>query len=206
LYSSQVSAIGALLNQALNQDNRSLTQALYGNVSKFISPWKTNLSLSWLASLNRQPRLLNGLLTEARTRSGTLTLKANCAAFDWGSLDYSASLTGLRSLVEGAAPPPLTVLQDHHASLSVFGTRHQATLAADYYASRGPAAPVQAVFADLTYRYTLPTARKMDLELRWNNVFDTRQYQYGFVSAFQLVQSTYQLRPAQVLALLRVSL
>ena len=84
--------------------------------------------------------------------------------------------------------------------------RHALTAAADYYASQGPSAPVRAVFADLTYRYTLPTARKIALEVRWNNIFDTRQYQYGYVSQFTLVQSTYQLRPAQVLALVRWSL
>jgi hypothetical protein len=63
------------------------------------------------------------------------------------------------------------------------------------------------VFADLLYRYALPTkGRKVDLELRWSNIFDTRQYQYSFVSPFQLAQTTYQLRPAQVLASVRVSL
>jgi hypothetical protein len=59
--------------------------------------------------------------------------------------------------------------------------------------------------SDLTYRYTLPTVRKIDLEVRWSNIFDMRQYQYGFVSQFTLVQSTYQLRPAQVLASVRLS-
>lgn len=66
--------------------------------------------------------------------------------------------------------------------------------------------PDSVLFADLTYRYTLPTARKMDLEVRWNNIFDTRQHQYGFVNQFSLVQNTYQLRPAQVLAVVRLSL
>ena len=66
--------------------------------------------------------------------------------------------------------------------------------------------PDSVLFADLTYRYTLPTARKMDLEVRWNNIFDTRQYQYGFVNQFSLVQNTCQLRPAQVLAVVRLSL
>jgi len=43
--------------------------------------------------------------------------------------------------------------QDHHASLSVFPVgRHALMASADYFASRGPAAPGRAVFADLTYR------------------------------------------------------
>ena len=207
LYSSQVDASGALTTVALDQDSRRLSHSLSGSVSKFISPWKTNLALNVLGSLSQQPQVLNGTLARTTSRSATASFKASCSAFDWGSLDYSATLTALRSTVEGGPTPPLAVLQDHHASVSVFPVgRHALTAAADYYASRGPAAPVRAVFADLTYRYTLPTARKIDLEIRWNNIFDTRQYQYGSVSQFTLVQSTYQLRPAQVLAVVRLSL
>ncbi|MEJ7664776.1 MAG: hypothetical protein WKG07_37325 [Hymenobacter sp.] len=45
------------------------------------------------------------------------------------------------------------MLQDHHASVSVFPVgRHALTAAADYYASQGPAAPVRA------FSPTSPTA------------------------------------------------
>lgn len=207
LYSSQVDAGGALTTVALDQDSRAISHLVSGNVSKFISPWKTNFSLTGLLRLSRQPQVLNGILAQTQSRSATATFRASVAAFDWGSLDYNATLTALRSTVEGGAAQPLALLQDHHASVSVFPVgRHALTAAADYYASRGPGAPVRAVFADLTYRYTLPTARKIDLEVRWSNIFDTRQYQYGYVSQFMLTQSTYQLRPAQVLATVRLSL
>lgn len=207
LYSSQVDDSGALTTVALEQDSRRITHTVFGNVSKFVSTWKTNFSLNLSASLSRQPQVLNGRLAQTTSRSATATFKTSVATFNWGSLDYNATLTALRSQVEDAPAQPLALLQDHHASLSIFPVgRHALTAAADYYASRGPAAPVRAIFADLTYRYTLPTARKIDLEVRWNNILDTRQYQYGFVSQFTLVQSTYQLRPAQVLALVRLSL
>jgi hypothetical protein len=207
LYSSQVDANGALTTVALDQDSRRISHTVFGNISKFISPWKTNFSLNLSASLSRQPQVLNGQLAQTTSRSGTATFKTSVSAFDWGSLDYNVSLTALRSQVEDAPTQPLALLQDHHASVSIFPVgRHALTASADYYASQGPSVPVRAVFADLTYRYTLPTARKIDLEVRWNNVFDTRQYQYSFVNQFTLVQSTYQLRPAQVLALVRLSL
>ncbi|MGI4875499.1 MAG: carboxypeptidase-like regulatory domain-containing protein [Janthinobacterium lividum] len=207
LYSSQVDTNGALTTVALDQDNTNTSHSLTGSVSKFISPWKTNLSLQLLGSLSRQPQVLNGVLTQTQARTTTATFKASVSAFDWGSFDYNGSLTGLRSTVEDGPTQPLTLLQTHHAAVSVFPVGHHSlSLAADYYRSQGPSPTVQAVFADLTYRYTLPTARKIDLEVRWNNIFDTRQYQYGYVSQFVLVQSTYDLRPAQVLALVRLSL
>ena len=207
LYSSQVDASGALITVALDQDSRRNLHTVFGSVSKFVSPWKTNFSLNVSASLSQQPQVLNGTLAQTTSRSGTVTFKTSVSAFDWGSLDYSATLTALRSQVNDAPTQPLALLQDHHASMSVFPVgRHALTAAADYYTSQGPNIPVRAVFADLIYRYTLPTAHKIDLELRWNNIFDTRQYQYSFVSQFALVQSTYQLRPTQALVLVRLSL
>ncbi|WP_375416623.1 hypothetical protein [uncultured Hymenobacter sp.] len=207
LISSVVGTNGALTTVALDQDNRRLTHSLVSSVSKFISPWKTNLSLQIVGSASQQPQVLNEVLARTRSQSLTTSFKASVSAFEWGSLEYNASLTALRSRVADAPAQPLVLLQDHHAVLSVFPVgRHQVSLAADYYASQGPSPTVRAVFADLTYRYVLPTARKIDLEVRWSNVFDTRQYQYSYVSQFILAQSTYQLRPAQVLASVRLSL
>ncbi|HEX8506862.1 MAG TPA: hypothetical protein VF630_15970, partial [Hymenobacter sp.] len=207
LYSNAVDANGALTTVALDRNNRALTHTVLGSVSQFISPWKTNLSLQLTGSARTQPQVLNDVLVQTRVRYGRASVKASVSAFDWGSLDYRAALTALRSAVAGAPAQPLALLQNHHAAVGVFPVgRHQLSLAADYYASQGPAPTVRAAFADLTYRYTLPTKRKIDLEAQWSNIFNTRQYQYSYVSQFLLAQSTYELRPAQVLASVRLSL
>lgn len=207
LYSSQVDGSGALTTQALDQEARRQLHTVSGSVSKFVSSWKTNLSAQFAAYFNRQPQVLNGRQALTQSRSATGSFKANVSAFAWGNLEYNASLTVLRSAVAEAPAQPLTLLQDHHATLSVFPiSRHQISGAADYYDSRGPTPAVRALFADLTYRYALPTARKVDLEITWNNIFDTQRYQYSYVSQFVLAQTTYELRPAQVLASVRLSL
>ena len=178
LYSSQVDASGAVTTVALNQDSRARTHSLNANASQFISPWKTNLSLQFIGSLRQQPQVLNGQLTQTRTQSGTVGLKASVSAFDWGSLDYTAVLTALRSAVADGPATAAVLVQEHHASASVFPVGgHQLTLSGDYSDSRGLAPTVRAVFADVLYRYAMPTkGRKIDLELRWSNIFDTRQY------------------------------
>ena len=207
LYSSQVDANGALTTLALDQETHTLAHSLNASLSQFISPWKTNLTLLAVGNYQQQPQLLNGQLVQAETRSATASLKASVAAFDWGSLDYQAALTSLRTRLADLPASPAALVQEHHATLGVYpGEHHQFLLAADYYDSRGPAPAVRATFADLTYRYQLPTRRKLDVEIRWTNIFDTRRYQYSYVSAFQLTQTTYELRPAQVLASLRLSL
>jgi hypothetical protein len=207
LYRNVLDASGALATVALDQENQALTHTVGSSVSKFISPWKTTLSLQLAGSTRTQPQVLNDVRVQTQSRYGTAGFKASVSAFEWGSLDYSATLTALRSTVAEAPAQPVAWLQNHHASVSIFPVgRHQLSLAADYYASRGPSPTVQATFADLTYRYTLPTKRKIDLEAQWSNIFDTRQYQYSYVGQFLLTQNTYQLRPAQVLASVRFSL
>ncbi len=209
LYSSQVGATGTLITVALDQPNRATAHLVQATFSQFVSPLKTNLSLQALGNWRRQPQVLNGQLTDTRTQVGTASLKASVSAFAWGSLEGRASLSALRSQLAEGPTLPTAFVQEHQASFSLFPVHsHQFTLSADYYASRGPAPAVRAGFADLLYRYTLTRAkgRKIDLELRWANIFNTRQYQASFVNPFQLAQTTYELRPAQVLAQARVSL
>jgi hypothetical protein len=207
LYSNTVQSDGALTTVAVAQYSQVLTHVLSGSASKFISPLKTNLSAQLSGNFSQQPQLLNGTLTQSRTRTATATFKASVSAFDWGSLEYNASLTALRNTVAEAAVQSLTVLQDHHVSLAFYlASKHQLLVATDYYDSRGPAPRVQNVFTDITYRYTLPTVRKLDIELKASNLFDSQQYQYSFVNQFVLVQNSYALRPRQVLASVRLSL
>jgi hypothetical protein len=206
LYSSVVQPDGALATVAVAQYSQALTHTLSGSVSKFISPLKTNLSGQLSANVSRQPQLLNGIFTQSQTRSATATFKASVSAFDWGNLEYSFNLSTLRSTVADGASP-LSMLQDHHAALSFYPKgRQQLLLAADYYDSWGPAPRVQNVFADATYRYTLPTTRKLDIELKVSNILNSQQYQYVFVSQFILTQNVYALRPRQLLASVRLSL
>lgn len=77
----------------------------------------SNFSLNLSASLSQQPQVLNGTLAQTTGRSGTATFKTSVSAFEWGSLDYSATFTALRCQVEGAPTQPLALLQDHHASV-----------------------------------------------------------------------------------------
>ncbi|WP_177189802.1 carboxypeptidase-like regulatory domain-containing protein [Hymenobacter actinosclerus] len=207
LYSSQINADGALTTMALDRANRANSHLLSANLSQFISPWKTNLSFQVLGNLRQQPQMLNGRITNTRTQSGTASLKASILALAWGSVEGRASLTTLRSQITTRTSTPALV-QEHQASASLFPVGgHQLTLSIDYYDSHGPAPTVRALFADVLYRYALPTkGRKIDLELRWDNIFDIRKYQYSFVSPFQLAQTTYEFRPAQVLASARMSL
>ncbi|MBT2558578.1 TonB-dependent receptor [Hymenobacter sp. ISL-91] len=198
---------GSQTTVAVAESNRGQNQSVSASASKFISEWKLSLGLQLNAGLSRQPLLLNGQLTTARNQNGTAVFKANLSAFDWGNLEYSATLTALRGRLGPAdGYGPSTTQQQQHLALSWYpAERHLLQLATDYYRSQGVGLAVQNVFADATYRYTLPTARKIDVELKATNLFDARRYQTTYFSGFILVQNDYRLRPRQALVSVRAS-
>ena len=208
LYNNQVQPNGTRTTVAVDQRNQQVTHSVAGNVSQFVAPLKATLSLSLNTRFSRRQQLLASELRNVRNLSSSGTFKAIASAFEWGSLEYSATVTLLRNRIQDAPTQPLTILQDHHAQISFYpGEHHQLLLYADYYASRGPGATVRNLFADAVYRYALPaTKHKMDLEVKVSNLFNTNRYQYAYADQFILVQNQYRLRPRQLLVSVRVSL
>ena len=208
LYNNLVQPTGTLTTVAVDQHNQQVLHSVSSNVSQFITPLKTTVSLSLSTHYTRRQQLLESVLQHVRNQSNTGTFKASASAFAWGSLEYSATVTMLRNRISDAPAQPLIVLQNHHAQLSVYpGEHHQLLLYADYYNSRATGTTVRNLFADAVYRYALPTTRrKTDLEVKVSNLLGTNQYQYIYANQFILVQNKYQLRPRQILASIRISL
>lgn len=205
LLRSLVRLDGTLTTVAVARRATAPRHTLAAQASKFISPWKTTLTLQLSGTTSQQPLLLNATPTTTRNQSGTVRLRANAAAFSWGSLEYAGLLTVLRNRV-GEAAQPTTQLQEHRATLALYPTeRHQLLFATEYYQNTGTGATVRTFFADASYRYTLPTARKLDVELKASNLLNSRAYQYAFVYDFVLVQNEYELRPRQLLVSVRAS-
>ncbi|MBT9393907.1 TonB-dependent receptor [Hymenobacter sp. NST-14] len=197
---------GTLTTVALAQLNQSRNQTVAGSVSKFVSDWKMTLGLQLSGSFSRQPLLLNDQLVTTRNQSGTARFRASLNTFDWGGLEYSAALTTLRNRLGTADFGATTAFQEQRLALSWYpAEQHTVQAAAEYYQSNGLDQPVRSTFVDATYRYTLPTARKVDVELKATNLLDTRRYQTTYTSGFILVQNNYQLRPRQALVAVRVS-
>lgn len=206
LASTRVRPDGTLTTVAVAEFNRGQNQSVALNASKFISGWKLSLGLQLSGSFSRQPLLLNQTLTTARNQTGTARLRANLNPFDWGGLEYSAALTALRGRVGPASYAPATTLQEQRLALAWYpADHHSVQLAADYYRNAGLGRAVGSTFVDATYRYTLPTARKIDVELKAVNLLNTRRYQTSFLNDFVLVQNEYELRPRQALVSVRAS-
>lgn len=191
---------GTLITVAIDYANHSQLQLVTASASNFIDAWKTTVEAQLSGNLNRQPLVLNNEFITATSQSATARCKATANTFAWGGLSYSASLTALRNRVGTGGFDAGTWLHQQHASASWFvAERHLLLLDAEYYRSQALGPAVHNAFFDAAYRYTLPVARKTDIELKVSNLFDTSIYQSSSVSSFVLVQNDYRLRPRQCL-------
>jgi hypothetical protein len=208
LYNNLVQSNGTITTVAVDQFNQQVSHSVATNISQFITPLKTTVSLSLSSRYAQQRQLLKSVLQDVRNQSTTCVFKINTSYFAWSNLEYNTTLTLLRNRIGDAADQSLTILQNHHAQLSVYpGEHHQLMLYADYYDSRAPGTTVRNLLADAVYRYVLPTIKyKADLEFKVSNLFGTNQYQYVYADQFILVQNTYRLRPRQLLASVRIAL
>ncbi|MFW6352258.1 MAG: hypothetical protein ACOC2E_07700, partial [Bacteroidota bacterium] len=59
-------------------------------------------------------------------------------------------------------------------------------------------------FVDLQYRYTI-TAQKIDIDVRWVNIFNHETYRDYNLGMFTLIGNEYALRPTQLVLLVRFS-
>ena len=197
---------GTLTTVALDYANHSQLQLATASASHFVDTWKATVEAQLSGNRQQQPLVLNNALTTATSQSATAQCKATANTFAWGGLSYSAALTALRNQVGTSSFGAGTWLHQQHASASWYlAERHLLLLDADYYRNQALGPAVHNTFLDATYRYTLPAARKTDIEFIVSNLFDTNVYQSSYVSSFVLVQNDYRLRPRQCLLTLRTT-
>ena len=58
------------------------------------------------------------------------------------------------------------------------------------------------MFVDATYEFSIKQP-KLDFEVRWNNIFNSKKYVSYYSGAFSVQETAYILRPMEVLASVR---
>jgi hypothetical protein len=117
----------------------------------------------------------------------------NYRAAEWLNFEYELDATYIRTFIEDERKSKIELLR-HKFNFFAFPTRNQLiSMSTEYYELQGN----QNFFADFLYRYTF-TKNKIDLEFRWNNIFNTKTYASYQASAFTIYESEYILRPSQV--------
>jgi hypothetical protein len=203
--SSQNLLIGNIINNdgtstfnLFEQDNNSYTHIINLRGSKYFSKLKTTLTITTNYQLSSREQLLNEVLTDILTKSIQLKGKLNTEIAEWLSVTYQNNITLSNTQYENQHFDDI-LIQEHLLNFNFYPTSNQYIgFDTEYYNNNFSTNNQENYFLNLNYRYTLKKSR-IDLELNWNNILNTKEFTTVFNSSFSYTQSTYKLRPSQLL-------
>lgn len=204
IYRSSIAPSGALENTAVSQANTSHIQLLTGQLGKYFEPVKTTISskLSWSTTTSNQ--FVNGSLITLTNQTLTPSIGLSTNRNKVADIAYSYKI----SLFETQLSTSLvqhTSQQQHLLSFNIY-TKQKCYLSVEneYYINHLTTGVVNNFFTNVLFRYSLPKS-KIDLETRWNNVWNTATLITATLSSFSYIESVFELRPMQLMQKIRFS-
>jgi len=181
------------------QENNSNTHNVNLKASKYFSKLKTTLTVTTNASLDNKEQLLNNSLINATTKNVQLKGKLGTEITEWMSIEYKSNFSINNTKFEKQQSFDNIISQEHLLNFNFYPTSNQYIgFDAEYYKNNFSSQNQESYFLNLNYRYTFKES-KIDLELNWNNILNTKEFTTVFNDAFSYTQSTFRLRPRQVL-------
>lgn len=198
MYRYEVGEGGVSTLQVVSMPNNRFYQTLSGSVKKYFSPIRTSIGLKGNLLDSRGVSLVNGDLMNTEALSYSLSPSVMFKVTDWLNVDYSLNYNKLYSFIDDQRRSEITYWR-HFGKAFAFLKRNQTvSLTAEYYRHQGE----NYVFVDASYEFSIKQP-KLDFEVRWNNIFNSKRYVSYYSGAFSVQETVYILRPVEVLASVR---
>jgi hypothetical protein len=204
LYSNRINQNGATIFEALVKENYSNSHNFNLRSSKYFSKLNTTLSLGSTFSSIEREQLLNESLADIQNQNWNFNVKLESEITDWLSTTYNADLDYLYTIIENREAEPIST-QSHSLDFFFYLSEQQYLSAnSEYYYNSISNINRNNYFLNLNYQYTFKKPA-FDLKASWNNVLNTNEFVRVSNSTFSYIQSTYRLRPSQLLVSLKFS-
>jgi hypothetical protein len=204
LYSNLIGENAATVLEAIEQENYSYSHNWSAKASKYFSKLNTTLTLGTTFSLFEREQLLNQNLAEVHNENLSFDLDLESEVTDWLSASYSANLSLLQTRIEDRDIDAIET-QQHSLDLFFYVAKNQYfNLNSEYYFNNISDLNRNNYFMNLIYQYTFKNSG-IDLEASWNNILNTDEFVRVSNNEFAYIQSTYRLRPSQVLVSVKFS-
>ncbi|MGY5847955.1 carboxypeptidase-like regulatory domain-containing protein [Salegentibacter sp. HM20] len=204
LYSNLIGNNAATVLEAVEKENYSFSHNWNIKASKYFSKLNTTLSLGATFSIFEREQLLNQNLAEVYNENLSLDLDLESELTDWLSASYSGNLSFLQTSIEQRNIDAIKT-QQHSLDLFFYVAENQYfSLNSEYYFNNISALNRNNYFMNLNYQYTFKDSG-IDLEASWNNILNTDEFVRVANNEFAYIQSTYRLRPSQILVSLKFS-
>ena len=181
-----------VISQYLPKTTASHYLQLYS--SKFIPKAKTTLSLrvNYIQQLGKS--LVNNESFNTKNQMLNIKPEFSWRLTQWMNLDYSLHTNTITTFINQEKKSRISFLK-HNVNFFIYPVPNQLiSLTTEYYNHNN----TNNLFVDFLYRYTINN-RKIDIEAKCNNIFNSETYTSFLANAYSVWETTYLLRPFQVI-------
>ena len=204
LYSNSIGEGGSILLEAIEQENDLISKRISFDVSKYFNRINSTLKLGSVLSFLEREQLLNNTPAEVNNRNINFSLGVDSEVSNWLSTSYEGNFSFLGTVV-GSSEFNEIRSEQHLLDLSFFPADNQyISLESEYYYNNLSQENRNSYFLNLEYQYTFEDSN-IDLMASWNNLLNTQEFVHVATNEYIYRQSTYKLRPFQLLVSLRFS-
>lgn len=198
LYSNMFNETGATIFEAVERENTSTSHFFNLGASKYFSKLNTTLSLGSTFSISDGEQLLNGEVIEVINRNLQFDFEVNTEITSWLSTEYNTEFSFFNTQLEDREFDKITT-QQHFWDVTIYPADNQYfAISSELYTNSISGENSSNYFLNFIYQYTF-SEKDLDLNIHWKNVLNTEEFVNVYNTDFSYVQSTYRLRPSQVL-------
>ena len=198
--SSLINDDGSAIITSQGIPQTTATHFVQAYTSKYFSAAKTTLSLRVHYMQQKGTSVVNAETFNTCNRVVLVKPDISVHITPWMNLDYNLDASTIRTLIDLQQKSSISLLK-HNIGFFFFPKQNQLfNFTTEYYRHNA----TDNIFVDMMYRYTF-TKQKVDLELKCSNIFNSRSYTSFLANSFSVWETTYLLRPFQVIASVKFS-
>lgn len=198
VYRYEVGEGGISTLQVVSMPNNRFYQTMSGSVKKYFSPIRTSIGLKGNLLDSKGVALVNEALMNTHSVSYSLSPSVMVKVTDWLNVDYSLNYNQMYSFIDDQKRSRITYWRHFGKAFAFLKHNQTVSLTAEYYRHQGQ----NYLFVDASYEFSIKQP-KLDFEVRWNNMFNSKKYVSYYSGAFSVQETVYTLRPMEVLASVR---
>lgn len=201
-YRTGIDSTGAAELTYVFNNNVQLSKNVQLGIGKYFGGIKTSLKLNGDAGFSQSRQIVTDREVPVRNSNYRAGLSASTLLTSYFGIDISGSTHFFRNNIADRRTGN-SVISQFELGIDFFpGRAHALRLDTERYAARGNGGQRQ-LYLNLQYRYTFGK-RKIDLEIRATNITNTQNYLSIINSAFTVAESSFRLRPRQVMTAVRI--
>ncbi len=194
LYNSLINEFGASVIEAVEYPNQGQYISFKANTSKYYSAIRSTFSLRLGASQQEGMVLMNAEIFNTINRFYQFSPHVLYRFKNWFNIEYGLNLHYFQNVIADNNDDNTKMLTQK-MNLFVYPKSNQMlSLAVDYHEYKRK----QSYFLDIIYRYSF-SKRKIDLEMKYLNILNTKNYTTYQAFTNSIIESTYELNPSRFL-------